>query len=87
MGEPTAGPDGRGATPSGPGPRSGGFATADELRAADFNLSASRWRPQAREQIEHRDPLELLDELKALEAKIAEEIEELTTRLREGATA
>ena len=32
----------------------------DELRGADFNLSASRWRPQGREQIEHRDPLELV---------------------------
>ena len=59
------------------------FATAEELRTADFNLSASRWRPQSKEQVEHRDPLELLDELKAIEAEIAEEIEALVDRLRE----
>jgi len=63
------------------------FASADELRAADFNLSASRWRPQTREQVEHRDPLELLDELKAIETEIAEEVEELMARLREGVAA
>jgi type I restriction enzyme M protein len=59
------------------------FATADELRGADFNLSASRWRPQSRELVEHRDPLELLDELQAIEGEIAEEIEALRERLRE----
>jgi type I restriction enzyme M protein len=59
------------------------FATADELRAADFNLSASRWRPQTREQVEHRDPLELLDELQAIEAEITKELGELRERLRE----
>ena len=63
------------------------FATADELRAADFNLSASRWRPQSREQVEHRDPLDLLDELKAIEAEIAEELEALMDRLRESVTS
>jgi type I restriction enzyme M protein len=61
------------------------FATADELRAADFNLSASRWRPQSREQVEHRDPLELLNELKAIEVEIVEEIEALMDRLKEPA--
>jgi type I restriction enzyme M protein len=55
------------------------------LRGADNNLSASRWRPQTREQVEHRDPLELLDELKAIETEIAEEIDALMDRLREGA--
>jgi type I restriction enzyme M protein len=63
------------------------FASADELRGADLNLSASRWRPQSREQVEHRDPLELLDELRAIETEIAEEIEALQERLREHAAA
>lgn len=70
-----------------PWPEKWWFAAADELRAADFNLSASRWRPQSREQVEHRDPLALLDELKAIEAEIAGEIEALTERLRETAAA
>ena len=61
------------------------FATAEELRGSDFNLSASRWRPQSKEQIEHRDPLELLDELNAIEAEIVEEIDSLLERLRERA--
>jgi type I restriction enzyme M protein len=60
------------------------FAGADELRSNDFNLSASRYRPQTREQVEHRDPLEILDELKAIEVEILEEIEALADRLREG---
>jgi type I restriction enzyme M protein len=59
------------------------FAASAELRADDFNLSASRYRPQTREQVEHRDPLEILDELKAIEVEILEEIEALADRLRE----
>lgn len=61
------------------------FAEAEALRGADQNLSASRWRPQTREQVAHRDPLELLDELKAVEAEIAEEVGALMDRLRETA--
>jgi type I restriction enzyme M protein len=61
------------------------FAEAEVLRGADNNLSASRWRPQTRAQVEHRDPLELLDELKAIEAEIAEEVDALMDQLRETA--
>jgi type I restriction enzyme M protein len=61
------------------------FAEVDALRAVDNNLSASRWRPQTREQVAHRDPLELLDELKAIEGEIVEEVEALMDRLRETA--
>jgi type I restriction enzyme M protein len=63
------------------------FGSADELRANDFNLSASRYRPQTREQVEHRDPLEILDELKAIEVEILEEVEALADRLRDGQAA
>ena len=63
------------------------FATADELRGADFNLSASRWRPQSKDEVEHRDPIELFDELRAIEAEIAEEIAALVDNLREVASA
>jgi type I restriction enzyme M protein len=61
------------------------FATADALRANDFNLSASRYRPLSQAQAEHRDPLELLDEIKAIELEILEELDALGDRLREAA--
>jgi type I restriction enzyme M protein len=59
------------------------FADAAALRGADHNLTASRWRPQTREQVAHRDPLDLLDELKAIEVEIGEEVDALMERLRE----
>ncbi|KVQ55926.1 N-6 DNA methylase [Burkholderia territorii] len=59
------------------------FADAATIRANDFNLSAGRYRPMTREQVEHRDPRELLSELSALEAEIAEEIEALGVALSE----
>ena len=59
------------------------FAEAEALRAADFNLSANRHRPQSRAKVEHRDPLEILDELRTIETEILEEIDELTDTVRE----
>ncbi len=59
------------------------FSTAEELRANDYNLSAGRYRPLSQAQVEHRDPRELLDELAAIEAEIAEEIVELKSALIE----
>jgi type I restriction enzyme M protein len=50
------------------------FATADEIKASDYNLSGGRYRPLSQAQVEHRDPIELLDELAAIEAEIMEEI-------------
>lgn len=73
--------------PEAPWPEKWWFATEPELRTADFNLSASRWRPQSRETVEHQDPIELLDELAAIETEISEEIEALKDRLREDAAA
>ena len=61
------------------------FAEAADLRAADFNLSASRHRPLSRATVEHRDPRELLDELAAIQAEIAEEVEGLRVALAEQA--
>ena len=60
------------------------FADADALRANDFNLSVGRYRPQNRETVAHRDPLELLEELRGIENEITAEIDALTGRLREG---
>ena len=59
------------------------FADVDAIRAADFNLSAGRYRPQNRAQVEHRDPLEILEELKAIEREILEEIDVLADSVRE----
>ncbi len=61
------------------------FADATTLRANDFNLSAGRYRPMSQAQVEHQDPRELLDELAAIEAEIAEEVEALRAALSEAA--
>ncbi|WP_153163723.1 class I SAM-dependent DNA methyltransferase [Zoogloea sp. 1C4] len=60
------------------------FADTAQLRANDFNLSAGRYRPMSRSTVEHRDPRELLAELAAIEAEIAEEVEGLRGLLEEG---
>ncbi len=57
------------------------FADEATLRANDFNLSAGRYRPMSQQQVQHRDPRELLDELAAIEAEIAEEVEALRMAL------
>ncbi len=59
------------------------FATADTIRGNEFNLSAGRYRPQSQTQVEHRDPLELIDELRAIETEIIEELGALADKLRE----
>ncbi|MEI6986921.1 MAG: N-6 DNA methylase [Rhodospirillaceae bacterium] len=61
------------------------FATVDTIRANDFNLSAGRYRPQSQTQVEHREPLELIDELRAIETEIIEELGALADKLRERA--
>lgn len=57
------------------------FANVDEIKDNDFNLSAGRYRPLSRSQVEHRDPRGLLDELAAIELEIMEEIEALKESL------
>ena len=59
------------------------FAEVDEMYTADFNLSANRHRPQSRARVEHRDPLEILDELRAIETEIFREIDLLADAVRE----
>ena len=58
------------------------FAEADEIRADDFNLSAGRYRRQSLTTVHHRDPLEILDELKAIENEILGEIDDLAVAVR-----
>lgn len=64
-------------------PHKAWFASADEIRANDFNLSAGRYRPMSQTAVEHRDPRALLDELAAIEVEIAEEVEALRAVLAE----
>ncbi|MCC7410953.1 MAG: N-6 DNA methylase [Gammaproteobacteria bacterium] len=61
------------------------FADEATLRANDFNLSAGRYRPMSQQQVKHRDPRELLDELAAIESEIVEEVEALRAALGEAA--
>ncbi len=58
------------------------FAETEAIREADFNLSAGRHRPQSRAAVEHRDPLEILDELRGIETEILAEIDELAVAVR-----
>lgn len=59
------------------------IASASELRANDFNLSAGRYRPVNASTAVHRDPRELLDELSELEREIAVAVAALREALTE----
>ncbi len=59
------------------------FADADAIRAADFNLSANRHRPQNRAKVEHRDPREILEKLRRIETEVLREINALDEAVRE----
>jgi len=59
------------------------FATREELAANEYNLSAGRYRPITHLQTEHREPLEILAKLRAMEDEIVREMEALETRLKE----
>jgi type I restriction enzyme M protein len=60
------------------------FADMGAIRAQDFNLSAGRYRPMNQWAAEHRDPVELLEELRAIEVEILAEVDSLMESLREG---
>jgi len=57
------------------------FADAETIRAADFNLSAGRYRPTGQAALDHADPRELLDELAAVESEIVDEVAALRATL------
>jgi type I restriction enzyme M protein len=59
------------------------FADAAAIEREDFNLSASRYRPESRAAAEHRDPRELLAELRDETAAILGDIEALAAELGE----
>jgi type I restriction enzyme M protein len=57
------------------------FATAEMIEREDWNLSASRYRPENREAAEHRNPRELLAELRDELAAVLDDIEALAGEL------
>lgn len=59
------------------------FADAAAIEREDWNLSASRYRPESRAAAEHRDPRELLEELRDETAAILGDIEALAAELGE----
>lgn len=59
------------------------FADIGSIRAQDFNLSAGRYRPMTQAAAEHRDPVTLLEELRAIEVEILGELDGLMDALRE----
>jgi type I restriction enzyme M protein len=61
------------------------FADAATIRANDLNLSAGRYRPLTQTQAEHRNPRELLDEIRAIEAEIMEELDALAAMIEDEA--
>jgi type I restriction enzyme M protein len=63
------------------------FADTAMIRAQDFNLSAGRYRPMAHAAAEHRDPMELLEELRAIEVEILAEVDALMEVLGEAEVA
>ena len=63
------------------------FADMVAIRAQDFNLSAGRYRPMSQTAVEHRDPVELLEELRTIESEILSEVGGLIDALRDETTA
>lgn len=59
------------------------FADAAAIEREDWNLSASRYRPESREAVEHRDPRELLAELRDETAAILADIDALAAEFEE----
>ena len=59
------------------------FADAATIEREDWNLSASGYRPESREAAIHRDPRELLAELRDETAAILGDIEALAAELGE----
>jgi type I restriction enzyme M protein len=75
--------DWRGRDPEKPWTENWWFADAAAIEREDFNLSASRHRPESREATLHRDPRELLAELRDEAAAILGDIEALAAELGE----
>ncbi|MDR2874424.1 MAG: type I restriction-modification system subunit M [Methylobacillus sp.] len=72
--------------PAAPWTQNWWFADADTIERENWNLSASRYRPESRQAVQHRDPRELLEELEEDVATLLGDIQTLAAELRrEGA--
>ena len=54
----------------------------DEIKKQGYDLSLNRYKEIVYEEVEHRPPLEILAELKELEAEISKGIDELEEMLK-----
>jgi type I restriction enzyme M protein len=59
------------------------FADMGAIRAQNFSLSAGRYRPMSQTAAQHRDPVALLEELRAIEVEILAEVDGLMEAMRE----
>ena len=59
------------------------FADTDAIRETDFSLSAGRHRPLSVSAVVHRDPLEILNELRDIETEILSEVNSLADAVSE----
>lgn len=57
------------------------FVPADEIRSQKYDLSFNRYKVVAYEQVEHEPPKAILKKLRALEAEIAKDLDELERML------
>ena len=71
-----------GRDPAGEWGESWWFAERGAIRETDFNLGAGRHRPESHAMVEHRDPLEILDEIRSIETEILSEIDTLAEVVR-----
>ncbi len=54
----------------------------DEIAEQGYDLSLNRYKELIHDEVEHRPPMEILAELRAIEQEILEGIEELEEMLR-----
>jgi len=59
------------------------WATFDTVEACDFNLTASRYKPQIGEKVIDEDPVELIRETLATEREITEKLERLLKEIEQ----
>ena len=54
----------------------------DEIKEQEYDLSLNRYKEIVYEEVEHRPPLEILAELRELEAEISKEMYEIEGMLK-----
>jgi type I restriction enzyme M protein len=57
------------------------FATREQIVSEDYNLTASHYKPLKLQQVTHRDPSEIINEVLTLENDIAKGLQKLSKKL------